>query len=348
VLDYSRIDLPALDRWLQDRLPDYRGDPRLILLSGGQSTPTYRLESGGRSWVLRKRPPGDWPRYVFPIDREFAVLRALGDSAVPVPRAHLLCDDPEIIDGIFYVMDFVDGRVSENSEWPGLSREDRREAFLDLARVCASIHRFDWRAGGLESFGRPGNFVERQIATMVRAYESAGWRRIAALERLAAWLPGRLHIPEETCLVHGDFRIGNCMLQPERPRIAAVLDWELSTLGNRCADLAYLVQPWYMPALPMNPQGDFANRDLDALGIPLREEMLAEYCAASGKAPIPDDLFGELIVFNLFRTATINHGVGARNAAGTAVNRDAAVFGAMAEPTADYAWQIAVRRLGAS
>jgi aminoglycoside phosphotransferase (APT) family kinase protein len=347
-IDYSQIDEASLDAWLSGRLPGYRGRPLLTLISGGQSTPTYRLQSGGRAWVLRKRPPGDWPRYVFPIDREYAALRALGDSAVPVPRVHLLCDDPGVIGGIFYVMDFVDGRVSENAEWPGLTPGERREAFLDLARVCGQIHKFDWRAGGLEGFGRDGGYVERQLSTMSKAYQQAGWKKIPSLERLAAWLPGRLRIPEETCLVHGDYRIGNCLLHRDRPRIAAVLDWELSTLGNPWPDMVYLVQPWYMPPLPMNPQGDFPSLDLETLGIPSVQEMLDTYCETAGRPQVTQELYHQIVVFNLYRTATINHGVGARNAAGTAVNRDAVIFGEMAEPTADYAWRIAQERLGAS
>ncbi len=346
-VDYSAVDVAALDRWLAGRLDGYDGDPRLTLVSGGQSTPTYRLESGGRRWALRKRPPGDWPAYLFPIDREYRVLCALADSPVPVPRPRAFCGDPTVLGGIFYVMDWIDGRVSENAEWPGLSPGERRAAFLDLARTCGAIHRIDWRAAGLADFGRAGAYVQRQLATMAKVYAQGGWRRIEALDRLAAWLPANLDVPDGTCLVHGDFRIGNCFLHPREPRIVAVLDWELSTLGNPQADAAYLVQPWYLPPLPENPQGDFPGRDLDALGIPSMGEMLAAYAAAAGR-PAPDGrLLDQLIVFNLYRTAVVNHGVGARAAAGTAVNRDAAVFGAMAEPIADYAWRLAQERLGA-
>jgi acyl-CoA dehydrogenase len=346
-VDYSAVDLAALDRWLAGRLDGYSGNPRLTLVSGGQSTPTYRLESGERRWALRRRPPGEWPAYLFPIDREHRVLRALADSAVPVPRPRAFCADPSVLDGIFYVMDWIDGRVSENAEWPGLSPADRRAAFLDLARTCGAIHRLDWRAAGLADFGRAGAYVQRQLATMTKVYAQAGWHRIAALDRLGAWLAAHLAVPDETCLVHGDFRIGNCFLHPREPRIVAVLDWELSTLGNPYADAAYLVQPWYLPPLPENPQGDFPSRDLAALGIPSMDEMLAAYSSAAGR-PAPDGrLLDQLIVFNLYRTAVVNHGVGARAAAGTAVNRDAAVFGAMAEPLADYAWQLAQQRLGA-
>jgi aminoglycoside phosphotransferase (APT) family kinase protein len=252
-----------------------------------------------------------------------------------------------VLGGIFYVMDWIDGRVSENAEWPGLSPVERRAAFLDLARTCGAIHRLDWRAAGLADFGRAGAYVQRQLATMTKVYAQAGWRRIDAIDRLGAWLAAHLDVPDETCLVHGDFRIGNCFLHPREPRIVAVLDWELSTLGNPYADAAYLVQPWYLPPLPQNPQGDFPSRDLAALGIPSMAEMLAAYAAAAGR-PAPDGrLLDQLIVFNLYRTAVVNHGVGARAAAGTAVNRDAAVFGAMAEPIADYAWRLAQRRLGA-
>jgi aminoglycoside phosphotransferase (APT) family kinase protein len=346
-VDHSAVDVVALDRWLRGRLDGYGGEPQLTLVSGGQSTPTYRLESGGRRWALRKRPPGEWPPYLFPIDREYRVLRALADSAVPVPRPRAFCEDPSVLGGIFYVMDWIDGRVSENAEWPGLSPAERRTAFLDLARTCGAIHRLDWRALGLADFGRPGAYVQRQLATMTKVYARAGWRRIPSLDRLAAWLGANLDVPDETCLVHGDFRIGNCFLHPREPRIVAVLDWELSTLGHPQADAVYLVQPWYLPPLPENPQGDFPCRDLATLGIPSMGEMLATYSAAAGR-PAPDGRrLDELIVFNLYRTAVVNHGVGARAAAGTAVNRDAAVFGAMAEPIADYAWRLARERLGA-
>jgi aminoglycoside phosphotransferase (APT) family kinase protein len=346
-VDYSAIDAGALDRWLAGRLEGYAGRPQITLVSGGQSTPTYRLESGGRRWALRRRPPGDWPAYLFPIDREYRVLSALADSPVPVPRPRAYCDDTAVLGGLFYVMDWIDGRVAENAEWPGLSPAERRAAFLDLARTCGALHRLDWRAAGLADFGRAGAYVQRQLATMAKVYAQAGWQRIPALERLAGWLPANLEVPDETCLVHGDFRIGNCFLHPREPRIVAVLDWELSTLGNPYADAAYLVQPWYLPPLPENPQGDFPNRDLAALGIPSLDEMLATYSAAAGRPAPAGPLLDRLIVFNLYRTAVVNHGVGARAAAGTAVNRDAAVFGAMAAPIADYAWRLAQERLGA-
>lgn len=346
-VDYSALDVVALDRWLAGRLDGYAGEPRLALVSGGQSTPTYRLESGDRRWALRKRPPGEWPAYLFPIDREYRVLRALADSPVPVPRPSAFCGDPGVLGGIFYVMEWIDGRVSENAECPGLSPVERRAAFLDLARTCGAIHRLDRHAAGLADFGRPGAYVQRQLATMAKAYAQAGWRRIDSIERLAAWLPANLSVPDETCLVHGDFRIGNCFLHPREPRIVAVLDWELSTLGNPYADAAYLVQPWYLPPLPENPQGDFPNRDLAALGIPSLDEMLGTYATAAGRPAPEGRLLEQLIVFNLYRTAVVNHGVGAREAAGTAVNRDAVVFGAMAEPIADHAWRLARERLGA-
>lgn len=345
-LDYSRIDTAALDRWLRGRLDGYAGDPELTLISGGQSTPTYRLGSAGRSWVLRKRPPGDWPAYLFPVDREYRVLRALAGSGVPVPRAHVLCADAAVLDGIFYVMDYVPGRVSENAEWPGLTPAERRSAYVDLARTCGAIHRVDWRAAGLADFGRAGAYVKRQLATMAKVYAQAGWQRVPAIERLAAWLPANLDVPDDTCLVHGDFRIGNCLLHPSEPRIAAVLDWELSTLGNPWADAVYLVQPWYLPPYPANPQGDFPSRDLESLGIPSLVEMLAIYADAAGRPAPSGRLLDLLIVFNLYRTAVVNHGVGARAVAGTAVNRDAATFGAMAEPLAEHAWRLVVERLG--
>jgi len=347
-IDYSRLDLAALDRWLRGRLAGYEDEPRLTLISGGQSTPTYLIESGARRWVLRRRPPGNWPAYLFPIDREFQVLHALQKTDVPAPRVHLLCDDPAVIGGIFYVMDYVEGRVYENAECVGMTPAQRREAFVDLARTCGKLHSVDWRGVGLGTYGRAGSFVQRQLATMAKVYaQQSTWCRVKSLERLANWLPTHLEVPDDTCLVHGDFRIGNSILHPRESRIVAVLDWELSTLGNPVADAVYLVQPWYLPAMPQNPQGDFPSRDLAALGIPSMAEMLALYSEASGRPAPSGALLTSLIIFNCYRTAVINHGVGARAAAGTAVNRDAEVFGGMAEPTADYAWQLAAEHFGA-
>ncbi|HEY7641533.1 MAG TPA: phosphotransferase family protein [Steroidobacteraceae bacterium] len=347
-IDYSRLDVAALDRWLRGRLAGYAGDPQLTLISGGQSTPTYLLESGGQRWVLRRRPPGEWPAYLFPIDREFQVLHALQSTDVPAPHVYVLCEDAAVIGGIFYVMEYVEGRVFENAECAGLTPAERRAAFVDLAHTCGKLHRVDWRAAGLGSFGRPGSFVQRQLSTMAKVYAAqATWRRVSSLERLANWLPTHLDVPEDTCLVHGDFRIGNCIVHLREPRIMAVLDWELSTLGNPMADAVYLVQPWYLPAMPQNPQGDFPSRDLVALGIPSLEEMLALYSESSGRPAPRGQLLISLIIFNCYRTAVINHGVGARAASGTAVNRDAEIFGGMAEPTADYAWQLAVEHFGA-
>jgi len=344
----SALALGRLDGWLQGRLPGYAGRPALTPLGGGQSAPTFRLDSGGQSWVLRKRPAGEWPRYLYRVDREFRVLQALAESDVPVPRAILLCEDPNVLEGEFYIMEYVSGRILHDVALPECTPQERRMLLLDLARVCGRIHGFDWQTSRLPTFfSRRDDYVQRQLNTLADAYRNNGWQRIASLERLIEWLPAKLEIPAATSLVHGDFKLGNCVIDSRAPRIRAVLDWELSTLGNPWPDAAFLVQPWILPLLPMNPQGNLAGLNLRALGIPTREEMLTACCEQSGMSMPSRRVLDHCSVFNLFRTAIVTHSVGARQAMSAQDDAVAAAFGEMASPIADFAWHLAVHRLDA-
>ncbi|HEX4857400.1 MAG TPA: phosphotransferase [Usitatibacteraceae bacterium] len=340
--------LEGLARWMGGQLPGVVSNPaelHVAQFQGGQSNPTYRIDTvGGRRFILRRKPPGKLLPSAHAVEREFRVMRALEGSAVPVPRMLGLCEDPEVIGTAFYLMEYVSGRIFWDPSLPELAPSERKACYGEMCRVIAALHAIDPAAVGLGDYGRPGQYVERQIARWSRQYlagttgEQAA-PRIESMDRLIGWLPQHVPGADETSIVHGDFRLDNLIWHPTEPRVLAVLDWELSTLGHPLSDFAYLMMAWRLPGAVFR---GMAGCDLPALGIPGEAEFVADYCRRTGRMSIPD--FEVYLIFNLFRIAAILHGVWARALQGNAASADALETGRRAEKIAAIAWQMAQTR----
>lgn len=313
---------------------------RLTALSGGQSNPTFIVDDGARRFVLRKKPAGQLLASAHAIDREYRVMKALQDSAVPVPRMLGYCEDPSLLGTPFYLMEFLEGRVLFDQSLPGMQPAERAAVYDDLNRVIAELHRVDFRAAGLESFGKTGNYFARQIERWTRQTASSTVVPVpTAMRRLMEWLPQ--HVPPDDgdiTLIHGDYRLDNVILHPTEPRIIGVLDWELSTLGHPLADFSYHMMSWRIA--PSVWRG-IAGLDLPALGIPPEQEYVRTYASRTGRDP--ETHWNFYLAFNLFRMAAILHGIAQRAAAGTAASADAVETGRKAEPLAALGWECALR-----
>ena len=244
VLPNHRFDEAALVRYLAGRLPGFEGGRPVTVrqFQGGQSNPTFHVQTEAGAYVLRKKPPGKLLPSAHAVEREYRVLSALQDSGVPVPRTRLLCEDPSIIGTPFFVMDHVPGRVFADRVMKPATAAERAAVYEDMARVLAALHRVDWRAAGLEGFGRPERYMARQVERWTKQWEASKVEEMPAMDRLIAWLPAHLPEEDEAAIAHGDFRLGNLILHPTEPRIVAVLDWELCTIGHPLADLGYTCQ----------------------------------------------------------------------------------------------------------
>lgn len=336
VLEGHRFDVAALERYLTPRLPGLRLPLVVRQFLGGQSNPTYHLAAGDREYVLRRKPPGPLLPSAHAVDREYRVITALGATDVPVPRTYLLCEDPSVVGTAFFVMDFVPGRVFADPMLPGVARDERAAIYDAMNDVLARLHRVDWKAVGLADFGRPGNYFARQIERWTKQYRASETERIEAMERLIAWLPARIPADDETTLVHGDYRPGNMIIHSTEPRVVAVLDWELSTLGHPLADLAYNCIPYRTG--PGDNLGGVEGTDLTALGIPSEADYLAAYCRRTGRAGIADWDF--YVAFALFRLGAIAQGIMGRVITGTANDPNARLRGERARPLADAGWAV--------
>lgn len=345
------LNLSALQDWLSPRLPGAGRALAVSRIDGGQSNPSWKLVSGDRSWVLRAKPgpAATLLPSAHAIERECRVLQALEDSGVPVPRVRALCEDESVIGAAFYVMDFVDGRIFRDAALPQVPVAGRGPVFDAAGQVLARLHAVDWRARGLQDFGRTGGYYQRLIRRWTLQYRASVATPCDAMEQLAGWLPQ--HIPSgaddeaPTCLTHGDFRLENLVFHPTRPDVVAVLDWELSTLGHPLSDLAYLTMAWQLPAGLLR---GFDGLDTAALGLPSAREVVAAYCARTGRDPsatLQDWPF--YLAFNLFRLGAILHGIASRQRAGRAASASAAALGALATPVAERGWAVAQGRLPA-
>ena len=330
-----RFDERALASFLDARLG---GSPplRVAQFEGGQSNPTYLLERGGERLVLRKKPPGKLLPSAHQVDREYRVMSALRKTGVPVPETIALCEDDAVLGTAFFVMRHVPGRVIADPRLPSFTSVERAALYDDTARVLAALHAVDPAAVGLSDFGKPGNYYARQISRWSRQYVDSKTEEIASMEALIEWLPANVPASDETGVVHGDYRIGNCILHPSEPKIAAVLDWELSTLGHPLADLAYFCQNYRGEA---TPGSSLVGLDLAAMGIPDEERFVARYCELAGRAGIDHWVF--YMVFVMFRSAAIVQGVYKRGLDGNASSEHAHMFGALVRKRADDAWKLA-------
>jgi aminoglycoside phosphotransferase (APT) family kinase protein len=335
------LDAATLEAWLKENVEGYEGPLTLRQFKGGQSNPTYELATPGKTYVLRRKPPGVLLPSAHAVDREFQVISALHAQGFPVARPYTLCTDDAVIGSMFYVMDKVEGRVFWDLKLPGLSPSERRAIYEAQTDTLAALHRFDPDAIGLSDYGKPGNYFARQVGRWTKQYQASEIDTIEAMDRLIAFLPESLPADGPTRIVHGDFRLDNMILAPDRAEVRAVLDWELSTLGDPMADFSYLLIAWVIPATLRN---GLAGADLEALGIPSVEETVARYAEKTGTAG-PDNL-DWLFAYNLFRLAAICQGIAGRVRDGTAASSHARTMAAQVGPLSDAAWSFA-RKAGA-
>ena len=334
--DRQSLDAARLSTWLEANVPGFRGPLTIDRFKGGQSNPTYLLSSPSGDYVLRRKPAGDVLPTAHAVDREFRVLKAVEGTGVPVPHVHALCTDDSVIGSMFYVMDRVPGRVFWDPRLEELSKRERGAIFDSMNETIARIHALDPVAIGLGNYGRHGGYVERQVRRWSKQYRASETGPNVAMEALMGWLPEHMPAEGETRLVHGDYRLDNLLVHPVEPRVVAVLDWELSTLGDPTADFAYHMMSWRLaPALFRG----LAGVDFAAAGIPDEESYLQSYLARTGR-PRPDN-WGFHIVLSLFRIAAILQGIARRAIDGTASDPDAAAVGAKAVPISQLAWSIA-------
>ena len=335
VSERLRFDEEALSRWLADYAEGFRGPIAVSQFKGGQSNPTYRIDAGDRSYVLRRKPPGKILPGAHAVDREYRVLAALGAQGFPVPKVYGLCEDESVIGTPFYVMDMVPGRIVWEADFPGLSRVERAAHFDAMTATIAQLHSYDPEAIGLGDYGKATGFVERQVARWSKQYlADTDGGRVPAMDRLVDWL-GK-HLPPDSgrsSVVHGDYRCDNMIFWPEEPKVRAVLDWELSTLGDPAADFTYHLLMYRMPGGIFS---GLAGLELEALGIPSEDEYVAAYCRRTGRDHLPNKDY--LIAFCLFRLAAILHGIKGRLARGNASSAHAAQMIERLEPLAELAW----------
>jgi aminoglycoside phosphotransferase (APT) family kinase protein len=320
VREAYRFDQAALERWMAQHVEGFSGQLTVEQFRGGQSNPTYKLTTPSRNYVLRRRPPGQLLKGAHAVEREAKVLLGLGSVGFPVPEVFGLCTDDSVIGTWFYVMEMVEGRIFWDASLARLARTDRAAIYDSMNATMAELHRIDHEAISLADYGRPGNYFERQIVRWSRQYIDDGDAgRNPDMDRMIDWLPRNIPVDDETSIVHGDFRIDNLIFHPIEPRIVAVLDWELSTLGHPLADFAYHAMMYHMP--PQIVAG-LAGVDLASLGIPSEADYVAAYCARTGRRSIVNYPF--YIAFNFFRLAAIFHGIKGRVMRGTAASANAA------------------------
>jgi aminoglycoside phosphotransferase (APT) family kinase protein len=333
-----RIDESRLATFLGDTVDDYAGPLSVRQFEGGQSNPTYLLITPVRQYVLRRKPPGVLLKSAHAVDREFRVMKTLFERGFPVPEPLVLCEDDAVLGTAFYVMRHVPGRVFLINSMPDLTPAERAAVYDSANETLARLHSLDLEAIGLSDFGRPGNYFERQIGRWSQQYEASKTQDVAEMERLMAWLPTAAPPPGETRLIHGDYSFHNLLIHPTEPKVAAVLDWELSTTGDPMGDLTYHAMEWYRPD-DGDSRGSLMGLDLAALGIPNLEAYVARYCERVGQQA-PDNL-GFYKAYNLFRVAAIVQGVVARAAQGNAASVTAADQARRIRPLAEAAWAFA-------
>jgi aminoglycoside phosphotransferase (APT) family kinase protein len=342
--DRDRIDVAALQRYLQAQVQGFRGPLAVQRFKGGQSNPTFLLSTDEKRYVLRKKPGGPLLPSAHAVEREYRVIAALQGSEVPVAPSVCLCEDASVIGTPFYVMGFVGGRILWDPTLPDMSVTERGALYDDMNRVVAALHRIDPAAVGLADYGKPGDYLARQIARWSKQYRASQTQPIEAMDRLIDWLPVRIPTGETTAIVHGDLRLDNLIVHPSEARVLAVLDWELSTLGDPLADFSYHMLTWHLKADEFR---GMAGADLAALGIPEADEYLRRYCERTNRPPAAPEVWDVYLIYNLFRLAAILQGIAKRVEEGTAASASARETGAKARPIAELAWRMARERLGA-
>ncbi|MBL8486790.1 MAG: phosphotransferase [Rhodocyclaceae bacterium] len=339
------FDVGRLADWMKAHVDGFKGDLSVEQFKGGQSNPTFLLSAGDHRYVMRRKPPGKLLPSAHAVDREYRVISALADTGVPVARSYALCEDDGVIGTAFYIMDYVQGRIIWDPAVPDVAPAERTAIFDELNRVIAALHSVDYEAVGLGDYGKPGSYLERQVGRWSKQYKASETESIPAMDHLMEWLPRHIPPGDETRITHGDYRLDNVIFHPTEPRILAVLDWELSTLGHPLADFAYHCMTW---RLSPNQFRGLVGYDLKALGIPSEEEYVAAYCRRTGREGIPKAEWEYYIAFNMFRLAAIIQGIMARAVQGNASSAEAVEMGKRARPLAEEAWRQVERITGKS
>jgi len=332
VAESHRFDEAALARWMTANVAGYEGPLEVRQFKGGQSNPTYQLITPGKKYVLRRKPPGKLLPSAHAVDREYKVITALGTTGFPVAKTYGLCVDDAVIGTWFYIMDMVEGRILWDQSLPQCQPAERHAIFMDKIKTLAELHNTDYEAIGLAEFGRPGNYMGRQVERWTKQYKASETTLIPEMERLIEWLPATLPAQERTSIVHGDYRLDNMIFHPTKPEVIAVLDWELSTLGEPLADFTYLLMNWVNGSISLIP-------DQKAHGIPTIEETVDYYCSLTGRSGLHDlDWF---FSYNAFRLAGILQGIVGRVRDGTANSPHAAQQADRVVSLAQASWKFA-------
>ena len=334
VAESHRFDEARLAGWLKANVADFEGPLEVRQFKGGQSNPTYQLVTPSKTYVMRRKPPGKLLPSAHAVDREFRVISALYPTGFPVPRPFALCEDDEVVGTTFYVMDFIEGRVLWDQSLPAYAPPERRAIHMAALKTLADLHNTDYRAVGLEGFGREGNYMLRQIARWTKQYKASETQHLDSMERLIEWLPRTVPPDEQTTIVHADYRLDNMIMHQTEPRVVAVLDWELATLGNPLADFSYVLMNWVNGAISQIP-------DLEAWGIPTMREYIDEYCRLTGRSGLPE--LDWYFAYNAFRLAGICQGIVGRVRDGTANSPQAATMAERVPLLAQSAWAFAER-----
>ncbi|HWF01990.1 MAG TPA: phosphotransferase family protein [Caulobacteraceae bacterium] len=334
VVESHRFDEAALAGWMSGHVEGFEGPLEVRQFKGGQSNPTYQLVTPAKTYVMRRKPPGKLLPSAHAVDREFRVISALWPTGFPVARPYGLCEDPEVVGTIFYVMDMVEGRILWDQTLPSYAPAQRHALHMAALKTMADLHNTDYRAVGLESFGRPGNYMARQIDRWTKQYKASETQHLDTIERLIEWLPATVPADDQTTIVHADYRLDNMVMHPTEARVIAVLDWELSTLGNPLADFSNLLMQWVNGSIAQIP-------DLKAWGIPTMDEYVAEYCRLTGRSGLPD--LNWYFAYNIFRLAGIVQGIVGRARDGTANSPQAAAMADRVPLLGEAAWKFAVK-----
>ena len=338
IAERLRFDVGRLQTYLRDHVAGFSGPLVVRQFKGGQSNPTYLIETPPRRYVLRRKPPGKLLPSAHAVDREYRVMRALHAQNFPVPEPILYCADETVAGTPFFLMSHVEGRVFWEPQMPAAKPAERAAVYDGMNATLARLHAFDPAAIGLPDYGRGENYVARQVERWSKQYRASQTETIPDMERLIDWLPAHLPPPQKPRVVHGDYRLDNIILAPEAAKIAAVLDWELSTLGDPLADFSYHLMQWHMPPADAGT-GSLVGQNLAALGIPALDDYVAVYVARTGLDPRP--YLSVYFAYNFFRIAAILQGIAGRVRDGTATSAYAAAKAELVRPLAATAWEFA-------
>jgi aminoglycoside phosphotransferase (APT) family kinase protein len=339
VREAHRFDLSLLQSYMESHVQGFHGQLNVSQFKGGQSNPTYKLQAESGSYVLRRKPPGKLLKSAHAVEREFRIISALYGAGFPVPRPYVLCEDAAVVGTTFFIMECVEGRIFWDLDLPELDPKERSALYDNVNETLATLHTLDFQASGLDGFGKPGNYFSRQISRWTGQYRASETGVVEPMNQLIDWLPENIPVDDSVSIVHGDYRLDNMVVHPTEPRVIAVLDWELSTIGHPLADFTYHLMGWQMANLGIGSSG-LLGKNLAELGIPDEESYIARYCERTGRAEGIDNRHF-YFAFNFFRLAAILQGIAGRVRDGTAASAHAEQAVKAVLPLAAQGWQYA-------